>query len=66
MKDGQIKPVTYSRDSQEIPFAEGKKMLETVEIFNNSNTILEHFEYYDLRQENYEKTLQVQNNVQIS
>lgn len=66
MKDGQIKPVTYSRDSQEIPFTEGKKMLETIEHFTNSNTILEHFEYYDLRQENYEKTLQVQNNLQIS
>lgn len=59
MKDGQIKPVTYSRDCQEIPFSEGKKMMGIVENFVNSNTILEHFEYYDLRQENYEKTLQM-------
>lgn len=64
MKDGQVKPVTYSRDTQEIPFAEGKKMLAIIDKYINSNTILEHFEYYDLRQENYEKTLQMtgQNN----
>lgn len=59
MKDGQVKPVTYSRDTQEIPLAEGKKMMSIIEKFVNSNTILEHFEYYDLRQENYEKTLQM-------
>lgn len=59
MKDSQVKPVTYSRDTQQIPFEEGKKMLGIVETFINSNTILEHFEYYDLRQENYEKTLQM-------
>lgn len=58
MKDGQTKPVTFSRDSQEVPFNEGKLMLKYVEEFVNSNTILEHFEYYDIRQENYEKTLQ--------
>lgn len=58
MKDEQIKPVTFSRDSQEVPFEEGKLMLKNIEEFVNSNTILEHFEYYDMRQENYEKTLQ--------
>lgn len=65
MKDGQVKPVTFSRDSQEIPFNEGKKMLEIYENFTNSNTILEHFEYYDLRQENYEKTMQETSSSQI-
>lgn len=57
MSDGSTRPVTYSRDSQEIPLNEGKKMLEIMENYINSNTILEHFEYYDLRQENYEKSL---------
>jgi hypothetical protein len=64
MKDGQIKPVTYSRDTQEIPSVEAKKMMGIIEKFVNSNTILEHFEYYDLRQENYEKTLQSVSNQQ--
>lgn len=59
MKDGQVKPVTYSRDTQEIPFEEANKMMSIIEKYINSNTILEHFEYYDLRQENYEKTLQM-------
>lgn len=30
-------------------------MMEKMEKYLNSNTILEHFEYYDMRQENYEK-----------
>lgn len=62
MKDGQLKPVTYSRDTQEIPFKEGSIMADIIEKHNNSNTILEHFEYYDLRQENYEKTIQLNTN----
>jgi hypothetical protein len=30
-------------------------MIEIIQNYNNTNTILEHFEYYDTRQENYEK-----------
>ena len=30
-------------------------MIEIFESYQNSNTILEHFEYYDVRQDNYEK-----------
>jgi len=33
-------------------------MIDIIEKFPHSNTILEHFEYYDIRQENYEKTIQ--------
>lgn len=63
MKDGQVKPVTYSRDTQEVPFCEGKRMLTIIENYVYSNTILEHFEYYDIRQDNYEKTLQAEQQV---
>jgi len=56
MKDGEVKCVTNSRDCQEIPFKDGSNMAEITEKYFNSNTILEHFEYYDLRQENYEKS----------
>ena len=55
MKDGQRKPVCNSRDTQEVPFQDAKNMIEIIQNFNNTNTILEHFEYYDIRQENYEK-----------
>ena len=62
MKDGEIKPVSNSRDTQEIPFEQAKVMLEKVETYQNSNTILEHFEFYDLRQENYVKNMQAKQN----
>jgi hypothetical protein len=60
LKDGERKSVTNSRDTQEVPNQEGKNMVEIIKGYMNTNTILEHFEYYDLRQENYEK-----NNPQI-
>ena len=64
MKDGEIKPVSNSRDTQEIPFEQGKIMIEKIAQFQNSNTILEHFEFYDMRQENYEKNIKAKNNYQ--
>ena len=57
MKDGEIKPVSNSRDTQEIPFEQGKIMVERISKYQNSNTILEHFEFYDIRQDNYEKNI---------
>jgi hypothetical protein len=39
---------------------EGKKMIGILEKYVNTNTILEHFEYYDMRQENYEKNSNLQ------
>jgi hypothetical protein len=60
LKDGERKSVTNSRDTQEVPYQEGRQMVEIIKNYSNTNTILEHFEYYDLRQENYEK-----NNPQI-
>jgi hypothetical protein len=54
-RDGQVKPISNARDTQEIPFSDASGMVETIETFSNTNTILEHFEYYDLRQENYDK-----------
>jgi hypothetical protein len=66
MKDGKVRPVTYSRDAQEVPNKEGKEMLDIVDKHFHTNTILEHFEYYDLRQANYELAhpLEYQNQTQ--
>ena len=55
MKDGETKPISNARDVQEVPFANAKTMVEIFENYQNTNTILEHFEYYDVRQDNYEK-----------
>ena len=60
MKDGEVKCVSNSRDCQEVPTKEGLEMVDVVEKYFNSNTILEHFEYYDMRQENYEKNNPIQ------
>ena len=60
MKDGEIKTISNARDTQEIPFEQAKIMLEKIANYQNSNTILEHFEFYDMRQENYEKNMQAQ------
>ena len=55
MTDGVERPVTFSRDSQEVPLEQARMMLEVYENSASQNTILEHFEYYDMRQDNYEK-----------
>ena len=56
LRDGLRKPVFNSRDTQEVPLEESVQMMDKIEKYLNTNTILEHFEYYDLRQENYEKS----------
>ncbi len=53
--DGNNKPCFYLKDAQEIPYNQAFKMFEIYLNYSNNNTILEHFEYYDLRQENYER-----------
>ena len=62
MKDGEIKPISNARDTQEVPFEQAKIMVEKIAKYQNSNTILEHFEFYDIRQENYEKNMQIKRN----
>lgn len=59
LQNGEIKPVTHSRDTQEIPFYEAVQMITTFGLYGNINSVLEHFEYYDVRQENYEKSMQL-------
>ena len=59
LRDGEKKPLSNSRDTQEIPIEEGTTMIKTFEKYMNTNTILEHFEYYDIRQDNYEKNMNV-------
>ena len=62
MKEGGVKPVYNAKNTQEIPFEVAKIMIDKFDKFQNSNTILEHFEYYDLRQENYEKNNNINKN----
>ena len=61
MKDGEIKPISNSRDTQEIPYEQAKIMLQRIAEYQNTNTILEHFEFYDMRQDNYERNVEMKN-----
>ena len=63
MFDGKISPVSYSRDTQEIPLESAKVMMERFSKYENSNTIFEKFEFYDLRQEQYVKNKKVNDKV---
>ena len=45
MKDGDSKPVSNSRDTQEIPFEQAKIIMDKIGNYQKSNTILEHFEF---------------------
>ena len=59
MKDGEIKPISHARNTQEIPFKQAQIMLNIIEKYNNTNSILEDFEYYDMRQDNYDKKMKI-------
>ena len=65
MKDGEAKPISNTRDTQEIPFEQAKIMIQKIAEYQNTNTILEHFEFYDMRQDNYERNMQMNNNKDI-
>ena len=65
MKDGEVKPISNSRDTQEVPFEQAKIMIQKIAEYQNINTILEHFEFYDMRQENYERNMQMNQNKEI-
>jgi hypothetical protein len=62
MKDGEVKPISNSRDTQEIPYEQAKIVIQKIAEYQNTNTILEHFEFYDMRQENYERNMLMNKN----
>ena len=62
MKDGEVKPISNARDTQEIPFEQAKIMIQKIAEYQNTNTILEHFEFYDMRQDNYERNMLMNKN----
>lgn len=53
------KSLTNSPDCQKLNTQEGKEIISIMCNYQNRNSILEHFEYYDTRQANYERALQV-------
>jgi len=65
MKDGEVKPISNARDTQEIPYEQARIMIQKITDYQNTNTILEHFEFYDMRQDNYERNMQMNFNKEV-
>ena len=55
LSNNAFKPVTNSRDTQEVPLNEGIMMMKLFEEFPYQTSILQHFQYYDDRQDLFEK-----------
>ena len=45
--NNEYKPVTNSRDTQEVPLAAGKRMLEIFKTYSPASTLFDEFEFYD-------------------
>jgi hypothetical protein len=58
--NNEYRPVTNSRDTQEIPRPQGEQMFELFEDFRHQTSILQHFQYYDDRQNLFEKVRSTQ------
>jgi hypothetical protein len=49
--NNENKPVTNSRDTQEVPLGPGKEMLKIFNNFQHTTCLLDDFEYYNRKQE---------------
>ena len=50
LENNDNKPVTNSRDTQEIPFEKGKQVLKIFHSFNYTSSILDDFDHYERKQ----------------
>jgi len=50
LENNENKPVTNSRDTQEIPYEKGKLMLKTLHMYRHKTSIFDDFQYYESRQ----------------
>lgn len=58
LENNENKPVTNSRDTQEIPYEKGKQVLKVFHIYRNTTSIFDDFEHYEKRQdEDHKKPL---------
>lgn len=51
LENNENKPVTNSRDTQEVPFEKGKQVLKVMHVFRHSTSIFDDFVHYEKRQE---------------
>ncbi|CAF1225304.1 unnamed protein product [Rotaria magnacalcarata] len=50
LENNDNKPVTNSRDTQEIPYEKGKLMLKTMHLYRDKTSIFDDFQYYESKQ----------------
>lgn len=50
LENNDNKPVTNSRDTQEIPYEKGKTMLKTLHMYRDKTSIFDDFQYYESKQ----------------
>ena len=50
LENNDNKPVTNSRDTQEIPYEKGKQMLKTMHMYRDKTSIFDDFQYYESKQ----------------
>lgn len=50
LENNDNKPVTNSRDTQEIPYEKGKLMLKTLHMYRDKTSIFDDFQYYESKQ----------------
>jgi hypothetical protein len=62
LENNDNKPVTNSRDTQEIPYEKGKLMLKTMHMYRDKTSIFDDFQYYESKQAEEVTTKQPTNN----
>jgi hypothetical protein len=50
LENNENKPVTNSRDTQEIPYEKGKLMLKTLHMYRHKTSLFDDFQYYESKQ----------------
>ncbi|CAF1995083.1 unnamed protein product [Rotaria magnacalcarata] len=61
LENNENKPVTNSRDTQEIPYEKGKLMLKTLHMYRHKTSIFDDFQYYESKQADEVTTKQYPN-----
>ena len=51
LENNENKPVTNSRDTQEVPIDKGKQVIRVIHAYNHTTSIFDDFEHYEKRQE---------------
>lgn len=62
LENNDNKPVTNSRDTQEIPYDKGRQVLKVFHTYNHSSSILDDFDHYERKQEEDKTLIKVSHN----